>query len=87
LKHGKNRILLNRIVYLVKLFLIRRVKIFIIVKVYLVQLKKGIMKKGITYLAIILFVASLASSCGSRKAHCGAYSKVEKQVEQRDANI
>jgi hypothetical protein len=45
------------------------------------------MKKGIAYFAIVLFVASLACSCGARKAQCGAYSKVDKQVEERDVNI
>ena len=42
------------------------------------------MKKGIAYFAVVLFVAALACSCSSRKAQCGAYSKVEKQVSQTE---
>jgi len=49
--------------------------------------KIGIMKKGIAYFAVVLFVASLACSCSSRKAQCGAYSKVEKQVSQTEVSI
>lgn len=45
------------------------------------------MKKGITYFAIVLFVASLACSCGARKSQCGAYSKVDNKVEKKDVSI
>jgi hypothetical protein len=45
------------------------------------------MKKGIAYFAIVLFVASLACSCGARKAQCGAYSKVDNKVEKKDVSI
>ncbi len=49
--------------------------------------KFGKMKKGIAYIALVLFVASLAASCSSRKAQCGAYSKVDKQVEKSEVSI
>ncbi len=45
------------------------------------------MRKGIAYFAVVLFVASLASSCASRKAQCGAYSKVDKQEDKTEVRI
>lgn len=52
-----------------------------------ITLKKGIMKKGIAYLGVLLFIASMACSCSSRKAQCGAYSKVDTKVEKKDVSI
>ena len=49
--------------------------------------KIGMMKKGIAYLALILFVASLTASCSSRKAQCGAYSKADTKVEKKEVSI
>ena len=45
------------------------------------------MKKGIAYIALVLFVAGMACSCSSRKAQCGAYSKVDKQVNESEVSI
>ncbi|WP_165851372.1 hypothetical protein [Brumimicrobium aurantiacum] len=42
------------------------------------------MKKLIPLAFVGLFIVSIASSCGSSKAKCDAYSDVETQTEQND---
>jgi len=45
------------------------------------------MKKGIIYIALILFISALASSCTSRKAQCGAYANDDVKVNNTEASI
>ena len=46
------------------------------------------MKKGIIYLALVLFISALAGSCTSRKAQCGAYAKEDiKKVDAKEVSI
>ena len=45
------------------------------------------MKKGIIYIALILFISALASSCTSRKAQCGAYAIDDVEVNKTETSI
>jgi len=45
------------------------------------------MKKGIIYIALILFISALASSCTSRKAQCGAYAIDDVKINKTEASI